>query len=403
MYSYSGLKSISYFKYLISLLYFHFMDMPLMIRVCASMVILCVLVMIVIMIDINIQVSSGKWRERQKKKMSDKYLSNMVLVSSDTVNYSVEEIKKIFRLPANFKMGLRKYRVLVQLFLEVREVFGAEGDGLNERNFHNMQTAFGLPGYFEKEILDGRLRFKLRAFKVIDQIDGDLKETVAARYLFAKDQHLQLRSRLHSARIGEAKPFNPLEEDQHQILSPDIQARYHEIWKYRLDHGMTIPNLIQWCTRDDAPIEAKVFCMREIGLLGLKQYCPYLPSLLMSTKDDRLREATVRTIGDLKYGGSEIEEILMGIYFSSSNDFQRTILSTLREISSDNQTVIDFLVKQYGEVNDYYMRETILSVLYRYGDAGKFAFRLLKAQSEPQYKIFFEHVESPYIDSTRYA
>ena len=240
MYSYSGLKSISYFKYLISLLYFHFMDMPLMIHVCASMVILCVLVMIVIMIDINIQVSSGKWRERQKKKMSDKYLSNMVLVSSDTVNYSVEEIKKIFRLPANFKMGLRKYRVLVQLFLEVREAFGAEGDGLNERNFHNMQTAFGLPGYFEKEILDGRLRFKLRAFKIIDQIDGDLKETVAARYLFAKDQHLQLRSRLHSARIGEAKPFNPLEEDQHQILSPDIQARYHEIWKYRLDQGMML-------------------------------------------------------------------------------------------------------------------------------------------------------------------
>ena len=64
---------------------------------------------------------------------------------------------------------------------------------------------------------------------------------------------------------------------------------------------------------------------------------------------------------------------------------------------------MDFLVEDYRQTTDAVTRMKLLSTLYDYGVRGRIAYEELKASSEEEYMIFFQHIECELIDNKKYA
>lgn len=389
----------SIIKYYITFLYYKFIGYPLAARICTVVVTLSVLIIIGLLLYNIIRIAHQKKKAYVLSELRNKYEEDIKTVSYTKEPLSQEEIMEAIDIPSK-KMWAWETRLLLDVFVDI--INNAEA-GFNIDNFKLVQKCFRFQDFFEKEILKRNGKKRIKAFRAADTIEAYIKESIVSRFLFTSDKQLRMLARMYMVKYGTTYPFDMLNENKDSSYTTESQALLHDVLIYRHDHERTMPNFIHLLSDDNTSADIKQFVVNEIGLLDLKSYGFYLSEYLPKCREEGLQIAIIRTLGALRYWENKVEPYLVEIYQTVSLNVRRQIIKTLGIFNSGNPNVLSFFEKEYAAINNHVMRESLLSVIYNYGPAGRAVFQDLEAKSPEDLKIFFEHVKSPLIDSRKYA
>lgn len=395
---YYVLSRYAYWKYYFLILYYRLQEFPPAVRVWAIFTFVCLLMLVSIVVGnfIRVLISSadsniiGKYREKYEDRMREVALSER--------NMDLAEISTFLQLPKNFKMHVKQNRRFVPILLGL---YRQNAEKMNSVNWQRLLQVLKMPAYFDNQVRSRSMRKRIIAFKNVADMDANLKEAVASRYLFAKDRKLQNMARLHAARFGTSYPFKVLLEDPNLVFTDELVIKFHNVLLYRMENGMSMPNLIHWCNRTPVNEELRIFAINEIRLFRRKEDCAEMLSMLQNSRDERFSCALIQALGELEYVPAEKE--FCRRYLSASFGERQELARALGLINSGNPEVLRFLEEDFLQTTDYVTRMLLLRTIYNYGTAGRKTYERLKKDAPEEFAIYFEHIECDLIDSRRYA
>lgn len=395
-YSFGFYSSIKYYA---TFLYYKFIGFPIAARICAIVVTLCAIIILALLLYNIIRLARQKRSAHILENLRNKYEEGIMKLSYMKEFVSHSEVSAFLEIPVR-KIKPREMRLLLEIFVDI---INDAKEGFNIDNFKLIQKSFRIPDFFEKEILKGTGKKRIKAFRTADTIESYVKESIVSRFIFSSDKPLRMLARLYMVKYGTSYPFDIINENKDSKYTTENYALLHDVLLYRHRHGRSLPNLIHLLSDDNTSCDIKQFVVNEIGLLNLNSYGFYLSEYLNKCREENLQIAIIKTLGALRYVENNVEETLIEIYQTVSLNVRRQIIKTLGEFRSGKAEVVSFLEEGFPCVESYLMKETVLSVLYNYGTIGKAVFEKLETQASPDSKIFFEHVKSPLIDSRKYA
>lgn len=395
---YYTLSRYAYWKYYFLVLYYRLAEYPPAVRGWIIFGSIALILMVFLWIGNVRRLVRFQMRHRLSRQLSEKYYDRLRDIALTKRTLDLPEIVAILNLPKDYKMKRKLNRSYVPVLLKL---YRNERQNMNKANWQRLMQALKMPAYFEEEVLSRSTRRRILAFKAVADLDANLKEAVASRYLYTKDRKLQNNARLHAARFGTSYPFKVLEEDPNLVFTDELVVKYHNLLVYRKENGLTMPNFIRWCNRTPLNEELRIFAVNEIRLFGQKEDCPALLSMLEQSHDEAFSCALIRALGDLDYVPAEKEFCRR---YPSASFLERQVLAdAIGTINSGSGEVLEFLADDFVQTTDYVTRMKLLRVIYYYGRQGRDLFYKLKASAGEETLPFFEHIECDLIDSRRYA
>lgn len=395
---YYTLSRYAYLRYYILILYYRLGEYPPVVRVWAIFGTVCLLLVVALLLGNLIRAAHYSNDRHIIQRNREKYMPGMREVALTERPLEIGEITAILELPKNFKMKERQNRLFVPVLLELRHELG---DRVNKVNWQRMLQALKMPVYFETQVRSRNTRKRVIAFKNVADLDANLKEAVASRYLFTRDPKLKICARLHQARFGTSYPFKVLEEDPNLVFTDELMVKYHNVLVYRAKNNLAMPNFIRWCNRVPVNEELRIFAVNEIRLFNHREDCAELLAMLCNSRDERFSCALIRALGEMEYVPAEKE--FLHRYLGASFVERQALAEALGAIGSGNPEVLRFLEEDFMNTTDYVSRMQLLRVIHDYGAKGKAVFDKLKATTPKEYSIYFDHIECDLIDSRRYA
>lgn len=395
---YYTLSRYAYWKYYILVFYYRLAEYPAPVRAWLIFGTFCLFLLALIVLGNAMRTFAHYRYEHLVHHTRERYYERMKTVISQARTLEPMEVSAILELPKNFKMKEKQNRSFVPSLLELRQEMG---DDISRPNWLRLMQALKMPAYFESQILSRSVRKKVQGFKDVADLDANLKEAVASRYLFTKNRKLQMHARLHAARFGTSYPFKVLEDDPNLVFTEEMVVKYHNVLVYRQNNGLTMPNFIRWCNRMPVNEELRIFAVNEIRLFKRKEDCPELLGMLEASRDEAFSCALIRTLGELEYLPAEAE--FCRRYVSASFTERQVLAEALGALGSGSYDTLQFMVEDFLQTTDYVTRMVLLRVIYRYGANGKAAYEKLKAEATPELMPYFSHIECDLIDSRRYA
>jgi len=395
---YYVLSRYAYWKYYFLILYYRLQELPPAVRVWAVFTAVCMLLLLFIVLGNVIRVLNAAADNRTIERYREKYYDRMKEVALTRRNLELAEISALLKLPKNFKMHAKQNRRFVPLLLSLYRQYAGQ---MSKANWQRLLQVLKMPAYFDEQVRSRSMRKRIIAFKNVADMDANLKEAVASRYLFAKDRKLQNMARLHAARFGTSYPFKVLLEDPNLVFTDELVIKFHNVLLYRHENGMSMPNFIHWCNRTPINEELRIFAINEIRLFRRKEDCAEMLSMLQNSRDERFSCALIRALGELEYVPAEAE--FCRRYLSASFTERQELAKALGLINSGNLEVLKFLEEDFMQTTDYVTRMLLLRTIYNYGKPGRKTYNRLKKDAPEEFAIYFEHIECDLIDSRRYA
>ena len=395
---YYTLDGIEYWKYYIMLLYYRFAEMPPVVRFVAIFTTLCIIAFILLLASNFLKGGKEARRVRRIKAYDREYKEKIIRLATTRETMDLGTITEELGVPKNFKMKTRTTGCLIPIFIDVQRSHKAE---INRTNWQRILQVFKVPAYFEMMMRSRNTQKRIKALKNISDMDADLKEAVASRYLFSKDKKMMMNARFHVARFGTSYPFKALEEDSNLVFTDEMMVTFHNILQYRQNNNMSMPNFIRWCNRQPVNEELRVFAVNEIRLFKRYDDCPELLAMLRDCRDERFACALIKALGELQYIPAEKE--FRQRYASASFAERQALANAIGEINSGNPEVINYLTYDYKSSTDHVSKMKALRVLYSYGRSGRETFERLKSEATPATAPLFTHIECKLLDSSRYA
>ena len=395
---YYTLSRYAYWKYYILILYYRLAEYPPVVRAWFVFGTICLLLLVLIVLGNMVRVFSNYRLTQIVQRNRDRYYEAMREIVLSERTLELAEISAMLNLPKSYKMKERQNRSYIPTLLEIRAQLK---DKMSRQNWLRMLQVLKMPAYFEEQVLSRSTRKKVQVFKDVADLDANLKEAVASRYIFTKDRKLQMHARLHAARFGTSYPFKVLEEDPNLVFTDELVVKYHNVLVYRNENGLAMPNFIRWCNRVPLNEELRIFAVNEIRLFKRKEDCAELLSMLESSRDEAFSCALIRALGELKYVPAEKE--FCHRYLSASFAERQALAEAMGAIGSGNPVILQFLTEDFLQTTDYVTRMILLRVIHGYGEEGLKTFNRLKAEVSEEYQPYFVHIECDLIDSRRYA
>ena len=395
---YYVLSRYAYWKYYFLILYYRLHEFPPAVRVWAIFTSICLVLLVSIVVGNFIRVLISTADTRAIERYREKFEPHMLEVALTARNLELSEISALMNLPKNFKMRVKQNRRLVPILLGLYRQYA---DEMNKINWQRLLQVLKMPAYFDNQVRSRSMRKRIIAFKNVADMDANLKEAVASRYLFAKDRKLQNMARLHAARFGTSYPFKVLLEDPNLVFTEELVIKFHNVLLYRMENGMSMPNFIHWCNRTPVNEELRIFAINEIRLFRRKEDCAEMLSMLQNSREERFSCALIQALGELEYVPAEKE--FCRRYLSASFTERQELARALGIINSGNPEVLRFLVDDFLQTTDYVTRMLLLRTIYNYGKSGRKTYERLKKDAPAEFAIYFEHIECDLIDSRRYA
>ena len=248
---YYVLSRYAYWKYYFLILYYRLHEFPPAVRVWAIFTSICLVLLVSIVVGNFIRVLISTADNRAIERYREKFEPHMLEVALTARNLELSEISALMNLPKNFKMRVKQNRRLVPILLGLYRQYA---DEMNKINWQRLLQVLKMPAYFDNQVRSRSMRKRIIAFKNVADMDANLKEAVASRYLFAKDRKLQNMARLHAARFGTSYPFKVLLEDPNLVFTEELVIKFHNVLLYRMENGMSMPNFIHSRERRTADI-----------------------------------------------------------------------------------------------------------------------------------------------------
>ena len=395
---YYVLSRYAYWKYYLLILYYRLAEYPPVIRVWAIFSTISMILIVAIVIGNLVRVVRSATDTRIIAHNRVKYWDKMKQIALEARTMEPLEISALLELPKNFKMHERQHRRYVPMLIDMYRQYG---DQMNKVNWQRMLQVLKMPIYFEEQVRSRSIRKRIIAFKNVADMDANLKEAVASRYLFTKDRKLENNARLHAARFGTSYPFKVLLDDPNLVFTDEMVVKFHNVLEYRQQNGMSKPNFIHWCNRTPINEELRIFAINEIRLFHRREDCAEMLSMLQNSRDERFSCALIKALGAMEYVPAEKE--FTRRYLSASYTERQELAEALGAINSGNPKVLQFLEDDFMQTTDYVTRMMLLRVIHGYGSIGLQAYERLKQESPKEFAIYFKHIECDLIDSRRYA
>ena len=300
---YYVLSRYAYWKYYFLILYYRLHEFPPAVRVWAIFTSICLVLLVSIVVGNFIRVLISTADNRAIERYREKFEPHMLEVALTARNLELSEISALMNLPKNFKMRVKQNRRLVPILLGLYRQYA---DEMNKINWQRLLQVLKMPAYFDNQVRSRSMRKRIIAFKNVADMDANLKEAVASRYLFAKDRKLQNMARLHAARFGTSYPFKVLLEDPNLVFTEELVIKFHNVLLYRMENGMSMPNFIHWCNRTPVNEELRIFAINEIRLFRRKEDCAEMLSMLQNSREERFSCALIQALGELEKEGITI-------------------------------------------------------------------------------------------------
>lgn len=380
------------------ILYYRLAEFPPVVRAWAIFTTIALILIIGLLLGNFIRAAIATRDAYIVEKNRERYKNLFREVALTVRTLELPEIVTILKLPKDFKMKERQNRLYFPI---LHEVYMELSGSLNKVNWQRLLQVLKMPVYFEEQVRSGDMRKRVVAFKNVADIDANLKEAVASRYLFSKNDKLKICARLHAARYGTSYPFKVLEEDPNLVFTDELSVKYHNVLVYRQENNLAMPNFIRWCNRVPVNEELRIFAVNEIRLFNKREDCAELLSMLQNSRDERFSCALIRALGELDYVPAEKE--FCRRYLSASFTERQVLAEALGAINSGSPEILHFLTEDFLQTTDYVSRMKILRVIHGYGRRGREAFEALKAQATEELAPFFDHIECDLIDSRKYA
>ena len=166
------LNRFLYLKYYVMVLYYQLMEYPLLARIAAIMITLCVLFILILLVRNVIVTQMANYRQRKINRARARYYEPMKAIALNPEMLDTADIAQQLDLPVRHNALAAMSQYMVPVFLELyREI----GESSNMTNWRRLQQAFRLPAYFDRQIRSRTMRDRIMAFKNIADINADLK------------------------------------------------------------------------------------------------------------------------------------------------------------------------------------------------------------------------------------
>ena len=372
--------------------------MPPIIRIIALFTTACILVFLLLVLGNFLKSQKAARRIHRIQVYDEKYKKKIIELATRADVMDLADITEELGIPKNFRMKNRTTGCMIPILITVQRTHKEE---INRTNWQRVLQAFKIPSYFEMMMRSRNTAKRIKALKNISDMDADLKEAVASRHLFAKDEKMRMNARFHVARFGTSYPFKALEEDSNLLFTDEMMVNFHNILVYRNENNMSMPNFIRWCNRTPVNEELRIFAVNEIRLFKRYDDCPELLTMLKDCRDERFACALIKALGELEYIPAESE--FRHRYAMASFAERQALADALGVMNSGNPEVVNYLVYDYEGSTDFVSKMKALRVLHNYGRRGRDAYNRLKAEATPATAILFEHIECNLLDSSKYA
>lgn len=387
------LYGADYLEYYLSLIYFKYSENPLIIRICIIVVVLFIFAYSILSVYILLGVIFRRKDKKNTQKLYDKYYDTIVNIALNKELMKLSEIIEAigYNVEGKKRKNHKKLRKIAYMLSNIKGKFGKE---INSLNFMNIQTAFDISHFLERELLFGSNSKKILALKFIQSLDSYVGEPILVRFLYHSNIKIRKSARYAYIWISQTNPFRFFEEDINMTLNQWDMIEMHDIVNHRRKNDLLIPNLGKWAT-ESVQEDAKVFFVNEIKYLGLEDNCIVLQSML-NTQSWRLRKELIAALGSLKC--IKVEKKLIEIYNLQPEFIKQTIIESIFLIRSGSAE--SFFKLAYETAETHKIKLLSLQKLYNYSEKGRIIFEDLSHMvGDANEILLFEHVKCPFINN----
>lgn len=387
------LYGADYLEYYLSLIYFKYSENPLIIRICIIVVVLFIFAYFVLSVYILLGVICRKKDKKNTQMLYNKYYNTIVNIALDKNLLKLSDIiQQIgYNIEGKKKKNQKQLRKIAYMMSNIKGRYGKE---INSPNFMNIQTAFDISHFLERELLFGSHSKKILALKFIQSLDSYVGEPILVRFLYHSNIKIRKSARNAYIWISQTNPFRFFEEDINMSLNQWDMIEMHDIINHRQKNDLLIPNLGKWAT-ESIQEDVKVFFINEIKYLGSEDNCNVLQNML-NTQSWRLRNELINALGSLKC--IKVEKKLIEIYNLQPEFIKQTIIESIFLIKSGDAE--SFFKFSYESAENQKIKLLSLYKLYNYSKKGKTIFEDLRGKVVNANEIIlFEHVKCPFINN----
>ena len=393
------LQGWDYYLYYLLVIYYKYIEVSLMIRICAILLTFCLTGFVVSIIILTYNNYLQIFRERRVRKMHDRYgkiIDNILLDEKEIDEIEIREER--LGLQKNKKFKDKEREAICTLIIEKIETLGL--GNINRHNYNLLLETFHISEWIEHNIEKGSVRKKIEAFRMVQTLDCRVRSSQSVQYVYDRNHNLKKAARYAYIYSAQNAPFRFFEEDLNFLFFNSDAPSLHYILEYRHKNNMSMPDYINWMRIPQPTNSLKLFCIKEIELFDKREDAPRLYEIFKTTDDNEVRGMILRTLGKFKY--TAMEEELMQVYNKEKEFVKRSIAIALMELGTGNPKVVEFLKEKYTDSKDINTSMTLLNALYNYGPQGQAVFKQLEACCAAKDKLQFKHIQDPLTNDRAY-
>ncbi|WP_163212072.1 hypothetical protein [Bacteroides sp. 519] len=371
-------------EYYLYYFYYTFLGFPLVIRIAVLFTtIACPFILFCIVRFIHIKNKTKKYA-RYKKRLEEKYQSQLSEILSDKRIYIYSDIHNLLKADTK-KLKKRDKQILTDIFIELSRQI----PDLNNDNYTNAIEYFRIPAYWEREINYGNTATKYNALCKFDEMHIDISGSVITPITYSRNKPLRKKARASFIHLNKHTPFKFFGEDFDCDFNSWDKIEIHRFLS--LKRKESVPLLTQWI-KSAKNNHFICFLIDEIKILQQKECAPFLHTLIESD-NLMISEHCIDALGELMYRPAE--KTLIEKYPLQPLSIQQSIIRTVSKLKTGKALL--FLEKAYQTNYDNENEKIILKAIYNYGEEGRKLFDGLKKKAVGFSKLAFDHVSNPLI------
>jgi len=373
-----------FLEYYLYYFYYTFIGFPFVIRVAVASITVFIPFFLIALFKF-LQYRKRFYRKRKRREeFRHKFGDKISDIISSKNHYYIDNIEHIIQYNVK-KLNKFEKRVLTNLILKIRK----ETAYINDSNYQRLIEYLQLRQFWEKKLKYGRLSYKQRALRKLDDLDIEIPGSVITSLTYNRNRYLRKRARSSYMYFSKHSPFKFFDEDFDKTFNDWDKIEIHRMLSRRTD--ITIPSLTQWI-RNSKNVRFQCFLIDEIKYFDQKECAPYLLSMI-DAADVEMKRHIIETLSEIKY--NEAEQSFIKDYTLQPQVIQQSIIKAVQKLNTGN--ALSFLEDAYNTAHDKDSEIIILRAIYNYGQQGKKLFNELYEKSYGFSKIIFSHVSNPLI------
>lgn len=362
----------------------YFADYSWQIRVAYGLIVACILVMIVLLVLFFLMIKRTTRYKKEYARLEEMYREPFYQVLILTEPPAVSDLQDFFGCRIE---ELRRYdpRMFAQMISSLRMELS---EVLYLPNIQFLCEITGVIEYFDKCLVSRKKIFEI--LQMVVNLNIKINEGELAIYLNHHNNNIRLMARLAYMICTENEPYKYLEDDLNQKLLPWRPMLTHRIFGWLQECGRPMPaflTIAEGLLNEDSA----AFLIEEVAYWGNDEEKSQLYKFYLSNRYC-CRIAAMHATAQLARLDNETP--LVESYDRQPENIKREVLKTVLSINSGTQ--VSFFEHVFNTSSSKETRETALSCLYLYGQAGRRQFEIIRAQNQlnDEHRLLLDQIDS---------